>query len=121
MATSTIKINPINNGGVAYSRATLNSSYFSHGNVMYCKIGNIVILTISDLILNANVTGGIVTDLITGLPSPVEGFSFLVSRYDTDETWRLFINTNGMIQSHYDAQTASQAQWYGNFTYITRQ
>lgn len=106
---------------ISYNSATLNSSYFSGGNALYYKIGNLVVLAIDNITQSANVAGGIVGNLITGLPKPTRDEAYNLTRFNTDETWRIRLNTDGTIQSHYDAQTAGQAQWSGNFVYIAKE
>lgn len=114
--------NTIIRNNPSYSNATLNSSYFSGGNVRYCKTGNIVSVNIQDATLKTAVGSGIVTNIITGLPAPVKsGESILLQQFGTDQSWRVALIGDGSIQSHYDAQSASGSQWYGNFTYVTKE
>ena len=118
MATSTIK--NYMDATITTGIGTLNSSYFSDGNVNYCKTGNIVSVNIQNAVLKTDVEGEIVENIITGLPAPaMPGMSLLLQQYGTDQSWRVLLNADGSIQSHYDEQSASGSQWYANFTYVT--
>lgn len=114
--------NTIIRNNPSYSYGTLNSSYFSGGSVRYYKTGNIVIVNIQDAVLKTAVGSGVVTNIMSGLPAPAKsGEPFLLQQYSTDQAWRVTLNADGSIQSHYDAQSASVSQWYGNFTYVTKE
>lgn len=106
---------------ISYSTATANSTYFSSGFVHYAKIGNIVIVNL-ELALKASVGSGIVPNIMSGLPAPAKsGEPFLMQQFGTDQSWRITVNADGSVQSHYDAQSASGSQWYGTFTYVAKE
>lgn len=118
MATSTIK--NYMDATITTGRGTLNSSYFASGNVRYWVIGHIVIVNISDVIVSVSVPSGIISNIIIGLPpAHTGGIAFLLQQFGTDASWRVVLNTDGSIQSHYDGQSPSGSQWYANFTYVT--
>lgn len=118
MAISTIK--NYMDATITTGRGTLNSSYFSGGNVRYWVIGHIVIVNISDVVVSVSVPGTVVPNIITGLPpAHTGGLAFLFQQFGTDASWRVVLNTDGSIQSHYDGQSTGGSQWYANFTYVT--
>lgn len=105
-----------------FNYATVNSAYFSSGNVVWTRIGNIVLVEINNLQVSTAVPDH--NSLVaSGLPTCVSGMNFFVFKNGTTDKARLkIINSGnvGQIQTHYSGGMAvSSNQWYGVMWYIT--
>ncbi len=110
------KLNP-----TSWTNASLQS-VLSGGTVRYTKIGNLVILTIRNLITSSILTGG--TTLVKGLPKPVIVEQFLISNVTTtnaDINCLVGINTSGDLSIVSDTMYASGAQYFAQFAYLTNE
>lgn len=97
-------------------------SVLSGGTVRYTKIGNLVILTIRNLISSNILTGG--TTLVKGLPKPVIQEQFLISNVTTtnpDLNCLVGISTSGDLNIISDTIYASGAQYFAQFAYLTNE
>ena len=57
--------------------ATLNTTYTSGGSIQYTQIGNLVLVSVNDVILKS-VPGGNTNNLATGLPNAMDGSSSVI-------------------------------------------
>lgn len=111
MAESTIAMDKYEEGWGVKVNAT-------DGDIRYTRIGNIVLLSISDLSVNSNETNLV---LATGVPpaTSTHGTVFVVSGFGDNSTcWRMNIDELGRIRNHYPG-AASLRQGTGTVWYLT--
>lgn len=105
----------------AWTNVTLESE-LSGGTIRYTKIGNIVIVTIRNLTTSTALTGG--TVLAQGLPSSIVGENFLMSNYtstNNDLNCLIGMSTTGVLSIIGDTMYAGNAQYFGQFVYLTNE
>lgn len=105
-----------------FNYATINSTYFNNGQVVWAKIGHIVLVEINNLQVSTTVPDH--NSLVaSGLPMCAGGINFYVFQHTSTNKARLKIinaNNEGQIQTHYSGGMAvSNNQWYGVMWYIT--
>lgn len=93
-----------------WQTATLNSTYVSEGTCKYITIGDVLIITISDLTISSSVVHN--KTLFSGLPTGKEQV-FLVNQYNTTTHKRLKLTSAGNIVDWYDPISVSERQFYG--------
>lgn len=108
-------------GATSWTSATRGTEYFSGGYVYYTKIGYLVIVMITDLVVSKTLTHGAV--IATGLPTRkgTAGHSNLTmwDNNGTPRTLRCTTNTSGGIIVHYSTNTPDDRQYYGTLFYFT--
>lgn len=107
------------------SYATKKASFIT-GNCAYLKIGNLVLVVISDVVITGTVPSGAsayANALFEGLPKiKNRGQTFAISQFSNNRVWRLSTGNNNnkaFFAPHYDNPPTSPAQYYGIFWYIT--
>lgn len=105
---------------ITMTNATLNSNYFKSGYCQYYIIGNVCRVIGNDLQLKQAITGGIVENVITGLPTPKSGFDkiFVGFRWGENTVVRMKKNNAQGINFHYQNLTLSDAQIYFDYSYV---
>ena len=103
-----------------WTNATLTSKI--KGTIRYTKLGNIVIVSFSDVEANGSI-GSHEDILATGLPNSNVYLVSSLPNYGSFKPIRIAITTDGKIQTHYSNQfTASEATgFYGTIVYMTNQ
>ncbi len=97
------------------------TSYLGSGTFKYTKIGNIVIVTLYDIIIAQDITQH-ATILATGLPKAIAFQMGLLINYDTGARFRVGITESGNFQNHWSNVNASNnSSWYGTLIYITNE
>jgi len=99
--------------------ATINSTLLSDGVAIYCRINNLCIVQIQNLITDNDIsTHG--TVMVSGLPNAIRNTTHILNRYNdaTHPTVRVGINTSGNIYVHYDTLRAGDKQYYGQIVYL---
>ena len=110
--------NYINNSFTS-SRTSLpvvSSSTVTYNNSFYVKIGNIIFVNISDVLIPNNLQGNI--DLLKNAPAPASDVAFQILRQD-GKVVRLHVGTDGIIRTWYaNGVTGSGTYyWYGFVCY----
>lgn len=110
---------------LSVSSATKKASFIT-GNCAYLKIGNLVLVVISDVIITGEVPSGTAAyanALFEGLPKiKNSGQTFAISQFSNNRVWRMSAGNNNnkaFIAPHYDSPSVSPAQYYGIFWYVT--
>ncbi len=105
-----------------FNYATVNSTYFNNGQVVWTRIGNIVLVEVNNLQVSTAVPDHNAL-VASGLPKCVSGINFYVFQHLSTNKARLKIinvGNEGQIQTHYSGGMAvSSNQWYGVMWYIT--
>ena len=104
---------------LTYKNATMLSGYFSSGTCEYIKIGNLVIITLNDLVFAKDITENHIP-IITGLPKPQKVFYFMLFNND-GTSCRLRLTTSGNLETHYSTfnQGSSGYEIYGYAIYLS--
>ena len=101
-----------------WKNATL-SSYIA-GTVRYTKIGNIVIVSFSDVYVKSNLSHNKV--LASNLPTSTDYIITTLTNFDAPGAMmRIAVNPSGQIVTHYSGNTANNNNYYGTLIYITNQ
>lgn len=93
----------------AWKTATNNSENITSGYCKYITIGDVLIISIQDVVVKQNLTHGAL--LFSGLPTNKPDWGFMVNRLNTAKPTRL-IYRSGSIYLWYDNITANGAQFY---------
>lgn len=93
----------------AWKTATNNSENISGGYCKYITIGDVLIISIQNMVVKKDLTHGAL--LFSGLPTNKPDWGFMVNRLDTAKPTRLMYRS-GSIYLWYDSITASGAQFY---------
>lgn len=105
-------------GSSSWTSPTLNS--YITGNIRYAKIGNIVIVNLTDIQVSSALSHGVV--LATGLPTSITYQMTILDNFDAPGTpMRIAVNSSGEIVDHYSTNGASTNNYYGTLIYITNE
>ena len=115
--------NLINKNGdglnLKYQSANILPEYFSSGTCKYIKIGNLVIVYISNLIIAKDITE-IHIPVITGVPKSQDYLDFMIFNHDSTSS-RLRVTPQGNIETHYGTfkQGSSGHEIYAYAIYLS--
>lgn len=98
--------------------ASFNSSYFSDGFVGWERYGDLVVVSIRDLVVSKSLVHG--TVIATGLPKPRKMQRVNLTQWSINmgASMRVVLDTDGKLKVHYSENKAGGNQYYGQIIYV---
>ena len=99
--------------------AGIDSSYFSKGSVECERYGDLVVVSINDIVVSKKLVHGVV--IATGLPKPRKAMTVNLTQWADGtgaNTMRVSLGTDGKLNAHYSYNEASNRQYSGQIVYV---
>lgn len=99
--------------------AGIDHTYFSGGSVKWERYGDLVVVSIYDIVVSKKLTHGVV--IATGLPKPRKSITVNLTQWSDGtgaNTMRVSLGTDGKLNVHYSYNAASSKQYYGQIVYV---